>query len=201
MFDNQSVFAEWFSEFVGQAPLTAASAAPKDSEAAWFLNEKRMLVITRLHQILEPFMLRRMVRGAACGGNGGYGGSRGAVPLRRSFVGSRSGPSSLGWVATPGSVFHSRRQGHRACPRPPHPHTFPPPPPQLQDVEGKLPPKIVHVVKCPLSGPQAAMYDWIKGTGSRCVKKAARSGVWGGGACAFADGSRACGRVWGSAMR
>lgn len=58
VFDNQSVFAEWFAEFVGNQPIAPDK---RGSEAAWFQNEKRMLVITRLHQILEPFMLRRMV--------------------------------------------------------------------------------------------------------------------------------------------
>ena len=88
VFDDKSVFAEWFSEFVGtNQHAIAGGAADKKGTDAWFANEKRMLVITRLHQILEPFMLRRM----------------------------------------------------------------------LQDVEGKLPAKHAHVLKCPLSAPQAAM--------------------------------------------
>ena len=62
VFDDKSVFAEWFSEFVGAQPLAAAGVDPRSEAAVWH-NEKRMLVITRLHQILEPFMLRRMVRG------------------------------------------------------------------------------------------------------------------------------------------
>ena len=63
VFDDKSVFAEWFSEFVGtNQHAIAGGAADKKGTDAWFANEKRMLVITRLHQILEPFMLRRMVR-------------------------------------------------------------------------------------------------------------------------------------------
>jgi SWI/SNF-related matrix-associated actin-dependent regulator of chromatin subfamily A protein 2/4 len=63
VFDNQSVFAEWFAEFVGGQPMSSAPGHDPRSEAALWHNEKRMLVITRLHQILEPFMLRRMVGG------------------------------------------------------------------------------------------------------------------------------------------
>ncbi len=76
VFDNQSVFAEWFAEFVGNQPVAALDK--KGSEAAWFQNEKRMLVITRLHQILEPFMLRRMVGPLLRRGVGGVG-ARGAA--------------------------------------------------------------------------------------------------------------------------
>jgi hypothetical protein len=35
---------------------------------------------------------------------------------------------------------------------------------QVQDVEGRLPPKISVVVKCPMSAYQAAIYNWVKAT-------------------------------------
>jgi len=48
IFDSVSVFQSWFSE---------SSGAADD----WLQREKRVIVISRLHQILEPFMLRRRV--------------------------------------------------------------------------------------------------------------------------------------------
>jgi SWI/SNF-related matrix-associated actin-dependent regulator of chromatin subfamily A member 2/4 len=39
-------------------PHTAPAALPQE----WLQTEKRVVVIHRLHQILEPFMLRRQVQ-------------------------------------------------------------------------------------------------------------------------------------------
>lgn len=36
---------------------------------------------------------------------------------------------------------------------------------QVQDVEGKLPEKVTITLKCPMSGYQGAVYDWVKATG------------------------------------
>ena len=35
---------------------------------------------------------------------------------------------------------------------------------QVQDVEGKLPEKITITIKCPMTGYQGAIYDWVRAT-------------------------------------
>ncbi len=55
MFDDKNQFAEWFGDSFGK---TAPGAGGEDDVAM----EKRVVVIHRLHQILEPFMLRRQVQ-------------------------------------------------------------------------------------------------------------------------------------------
>ena len=84
VFDDAHQFKDWFG-----------NAADDD----WLAKDKRIVVIHRLHQILEPFMLRR----------------------------------------------------------------------QLQDVEGKLPPKVQHIVKCAMSAEESAAYKWVQGTGTMLV--------------------------------
>lgn len=53
VFDDNRSFSEWFGTFLGSGALEDDSALSR---------EKRLVVVHRLHQILEPFMLRRMVR-------------------------------------------------------------------------------------------------------------------------------------------
>ena len=55
VFDDKATFAEWFGDALGKN--TQAGAADE-----WLQTEKRVVVIHRLHQILEPFMLRRQVQ-------------------------------------------------------------------------------------------------------------------------------------------
>ena len=55
VFDDKNQFAEWFGDSFGK---TAPGAGGEDEVAM----EKRVVVIHRLHQILEPFMLRRQVQ-------------------------------------------------------------------------------------------------------------------------------------------
>ena len=55
VFDDKNQFAEWFGDSFGK---TAPGAGGEDDVAM----EKRVVVIHRLHQILEPFMLRRQVQ-------------------------------------------------------------------------------------------------------------------------------------------
>lgn len=55
VFDDRKMFAEWFGDG------GAGAGAGAGSEADWLEKEKRVVVIHRLHQILEPFMLRRQV--------------------------------------------------------------------------------------------------------------------------------------------
>ena len=44
--------------------------------------------------------------------------------------------------------------------------------PQVQDVEGKLPPKVPVVVKVPMTPYQSAVYKWVKvGKSRRCGVK------------------------------
>ena len=51
VFDDNKGFTEWFSD--------SLSGGEQSDEANWLEKEKRVVVIHRLHQILEPFMLRR----------------------------------------------------------------------------------------------------------------------------------------------
>ncbi|PHU09575.1 ATP-dependent helicase BRM [Capsicum chinense] len=55
VFDNRKAFHDWFSKpFQKEGPTN-------NSEDDWLETEKKVIVIHRLHQILEPFMLRRRV--------------------------------------------------------------------------------------------------------------------------------------------
>ena len=100
VFDNAKIFQQWFGADKG-------AGAGEAGEVDWMEKEKKIIVISRLHQILEPFMLRRMV----------------------------------------------------------------------QDVERKLPPKVTIVVHCPFSAYQAAVYDWVKTTGTLRVEPNAKIGL------------------------
>jgi SWI/SNF-related matrix-associated actin-dependent regulator of chromatin subfamily A protein 2/4 len=95
VFDDKKVFAEWFGDSVG-------GSGPGGGDD-WLAKEKRVVVIHRLHQILEPFMLRR----------------------------------------------------------------------QVEDVESKLPPKTAFTVRAPMSAHQAAVYAWVKATGTLRLDPAA----------------------------
>eukprot|EP00250_Pteridium_aquilinum_P019069 c24278_g2_i1 orf=2-5470(-) len=90
VFDNSKSFQDWFSM---PFQKDSSSLSPEDD---WLETEKKVIVIHRLHQILEPFMLRRRV----------------------------------------------------------------------EDVEGSLPAKVPIVLRCKMSALQAAIYDWIKTTGT-----------------------------------
>lgn len=55
MFDNRKAFHDWFAQpFQKDAPT-------HNGEDDWLETEKKVIIIHRLHQILEPFMLRRRV--------------------------------------------------------------------------------------------------------------------------------------------
>ncbi|KAF9615301.1 hypothetical protein IFM89_022717 [Coptis chinensis] len=55
VFDNRKAFHDWFSKpFQKDVPS-------HDAEDDWLETEKKVIIIHRLHQILEPFMLRRRV--------------------------------------------------------------------------------------------------------------------------------------------
>ncbi|KAH7669570.1 DNA helicase protein [Dioscorea alata] len=55
VFDNHKTFHDWFSK-----PLCKV-ASSHNSEDEWLETEKKVIIIHRLHQILEPFVLRRRV--------------------------------------------------------------------------------------------------------------------------------------------
>ncbi|KAK4786967.1 hypothetical protein SAY86_010800 [Trapa natans] len=55
VFDNKKVFHDWFSK-----PFQKEGTTP-NAEDDWLETEKKVIIIHRLHQILEPFMLRRRV--------------------------------------------------------------------------------------------------------------------------------------------
>ncbi|XP_059457831.1 ATP-dependent helicase BRM isoform X4 [Corylus avellana] len=55
VFDNRKAFHDWFSKpFQKEGPT-------QNPEDDWLETEKKVIIIHRLHQILEPFMLRRRV--------------------------------------------------------------------------------------------------------------------------------------------
>ncbi|KAL3536805.1 hypothetical protein ACH5RR_000171 [Cinchona calisaya] len=55
VFDNRKAFNDWFSQpFQKEGPS-------HNGEDDWLETEKKVIIIHRLHQILEPFMLRRRV--------------------------------------------------------------------------------------------------------------------------------------------
>ncbi|KAH7294245.1 hypothetical protein KP509_28G062400 [Ceratopteris richardii] len=91
VFDNSKSFQDWFS-----MPFQKDSSTVVSQDEEWLETEKKVIIIHRLHQILEPFMLRRRV----------------------------------------------------------------------EDVEGSLPAKVSIVLRCKMSALQAAIYDWIKATGT-----------------------------------
>ena len=57
VFDNAKVFQQWFGD---DGKKSAAGAGGEGED--WMEKEKKIIVISRLHQILEPFMLRRLVQ-------------------------------------------------------------------------------------------------------------------------------------------
>ncbi|CDP08793.1 unnamed protein product [Coffea canephora] len=55
VFDNRKAFHDWFSQpFQKEGPA-------HNADDDWLETEKKVIIIHRLHQILEPFMLRRRV--------------------------------------------------------------------------------------------------------------------------------------------
>ncbi|XP_017603558.2 ATP-dependent helicase BRM-like [Gossypium arboreum] len=55
VFDNRKAFHDWFSQpFQKEGPI-------QNAEDDWLETEKKVIIIHRLHQILEPFMLRRRI--------------------------------------------------------------------------------------------------------------------------------------------
>ncbi|XP_062224337.1 ATP-dependent helicase BRM-like [Phragmites australis] len=56
VFDSSKAFQDWFSK-----PFQRDGPTHSEEEDDWLETEKKVIVIHRLHQILEPFMLRRRV--------------------------------------------------------------------------------------------------------------------------------------------
>ncbi|CAA6662603.1 unnamed protein product [Spirodela intermedia] len=56
VFDNRKAFHDWFSK-----PFQKDGSSHSPEEDDWLETEKKVIIIHRLHQILEPFMLRRRV--------------------------------------------------------------------------------------------------------------------------------------------
>ncbi|KAF0934382.1 hypothetical protein E2562_025007 [Oryza meyeriana var. granulata] len=56
VFDNRKAFQDWFSK-----PFQRDGPTHSEEEDDWLETEKKVIIIHRLHQILEPFMLRRRV--------------------------------------------------------------------------------------------------------------------------------------------
>ena len=53
VFDNAKVFQQWFGD---------DKKGNSEEQHDWMEKEKKIIVVSRLHQILEPFMLRRLVQ-------------------------------------------------------------------------------------------------------------------------------------------
>ena len=56
VFDSSKAFSDWFSK-----PFQRDGTTHSEEEDDWLETEKKVIIIHRLHQILEPFMLRRRV--------------------------------------------------------------------------------------------------------------------------------------------
>jgi hypothetical protein len=56
VFDSSKAFSDWFSK-----PFQRDGPTHSEEEDDWLETEKKVIIIHRLHQILEPFMLRRRV--------------------------------------------------------------------------------------------------------------------------------------------
>uniref|UniRef100_A0A1D1ZLS2 ATP-dependent helicase BRM n=1 Tax=Anthurium amnicola TaxID=1678845 RepID=A0A1D1ZLS2_9ARAE len=56
VFDNRKAFHDWFSK-----PFQKDAPSHSQEDDDWLETEKKVIIIHRLHQILEPFMLRRRV--------------------------------------------------------------------------------------------------------------------------------------------
>lgn len=56
VFDSSKAFQDWFSK-----PFQRDGQTHSEEEDDWLETEKKVIIIHRLHQILEPFMLRRRV--------------------------------------------------------------------------------------------------------------------------------------------
>ena len=72
VFDDAKIFNQWFGADKGSAKAkevaksvssqALAAAGTGAAEEDWMEKEKKIIVVSRLHQILEPFMLRRLVQ-------------------------------------------------------------------------------------------------------------------------------------------
>ena len=74
VFDNAKIFQQWFgndnknknpsgsSASLATQPVDQSNPQGELSESDWMEKEKKIIVVSRLHQILEPFMLRRLVQ-------------------------------------------------------------------------------------------------------------------------------------------
>ena len=68
VFDSAKVFQQWFGKTkagdnqVQKVGGAGNDANEDDEDDDWIEREKKVIVISRLHQILEPFMLRRLVQ-------------------------------------------------------------------------------------------------------------------------------------------
>jgi hypothetical protein len=61
IFNSVETFDQWFSRPFAQFGSSGAGKDDKEGEADQLLtNEERMLIIHRLHELLRPFMLRRV---------------------------------------------------------------------------------------------------------------------------------------------
>ena len=93
VFDNAKVFQQWFGD---------DKKGNSEEQLDWMEKEKKIIVVSRLHQILEPFMLRRLVQDVER--KLPPGDHRGALSVqrlsrRRCTTGSTA-PGRFGWSPT-----------------------------------------------------------------------------------------------------
>jgi SNF2 family DNA or RNA helicase len=64
IFNSVETFEQWFNKpfasFKSTAAAAKSAASTENSDAAALTHEERLLIIARLHEVLRPFMLRRV---------------------------------------------------------------------------------------------------------------------------------------------
>lgn len=133
VFDNSKSFHEWFSK-----PFQKETTQTEEDD--WLETEKKVIVIHRLHQILEPFMLRRRVEDV-----------EGSLPPK---VITCSSPTCGICIL---QLLGLYRQLAVII--------------QIELIVGTLLIcllllQVSVVLKCRMSAYQAAIYDWVKSTGT-----------------------------------
>ncbi|KAG6434319.1 hypothetical protein SASPL_105944 [Salvia splendens] len=100
VFDNRKAFHDWFSQ-----PFQKEGPAHEDD---WLETEKKVIIIHRLHQILEPFMLRRRVEDV-----------EGSLPPKVSIVLKCRMSAIQGaiydWIKSTGTLRVDPEDEHRKC--------------------------------------------------------------------------------------
>eukprot|EP00967_Tisochrysis_lutea_P080995 scaffold111530_cov19-Tisochrysis_lutea.AAC.1 len=175
---DRNAWGSWGLRWKASPSLDAQSALLDHSslschvclQAKLMANEKKLVVVHRLHQILVPFMLRRqsVEARAVC-----------AVTFKTKAGHECKGLEPLTWDLFLALLHHRCSNARteniearflyvyygddssRVC-------SFSAALPQVQDVEGKLPPKVPLVIKVPMTPYQSAVYSWVRVSSFAC---------------------------------